>query len=199
MNTSELTALLALATAASFTPGPNTTLSTALAANYGLKRAMTFVCAVPVGWGLLFTLCAGGVGALVVAMPALRLGIKVLGVSYLLWLAYKIGTASKLSSVDESRLNVTFFFVFLLQFLKIKAWMLALTVVAGWMAGQADAVSRFALLLPVMLFFGFASNLLYAAMGSLLRDWLQQGHRLMWFNRFMALVLVITSAWMATF
>jgi threonine/homoserine/homoserine lactone efflux protein len=199
MNASELTTLLALATAASFTPGPNTTLSTALAANYGLKRAMRFVCAVPVGWGLLFTLCAGGVGALVVAVPALRLGIKVLGVGYLLWLAYKIATATKLSSVDESRLNVTFFQGVMLQFLNIKAWMLALTVVAGWMAGQADATGRFALLLPVMLFFGFSSNLLYAAMGSLLRDWLQQGDRLAWFNRFMALVLVVTAAWMATF
>ena len=199
MNTSELMAILALATAASFTPGPNTTLSTALAANYGLKRAMTFVCAVPVGWGLLFSLCAGGVGALVVAIPALRLAIKVLGVGYLLWLAYKIGTASQLSSVDESRLNVTFFQGVMLQFLNIKAWMLALTVVAGWMAGRADAVNRFALLLPVMLFFGFTSNLLYAAIGSLLRDWLQQGSRLVWFNRFMAIVLVVTAAWMATF
>ena len=199
MNISEITALLALTTAASFTPGPNTTLSTALAANYGLKRAMTFVCAVPIGWGLLFTLCAGGVGALVVAMPALRLGIKVLGVGYLLWLAYKIGTASQLSAVDESRLNVTFFQGVMLQFLNIKAWMLALTVVAGWMAGRADAASRFALLLPVMLFFGFSSNLLYATMGSLLRDWLQKGARLLWFNRFMAVVLVVTAAWMATF
>jgi threonine/homoserine/homoserine lactone efflux protein len=199
MNASELITLLALTTAASFTPGPNTTLSTALAANYGLKRAMSFVCAVPIGWGLLFTLCAGGVGALVVAMPALRLGIKVLGVGYLLWLAYKIGTASQLSTVDESRLNVTFFQGVMLQFLNIKAWMLALTVVAGWMAGQTDAVSRFALLLPVMLFFGFTSNLLYAAMGSLLRDWLKQGRRLAWFNRFMAVVLVVTAAWMATF
>lgn len=199
MNTSEFIALLALTTAASFTPGPNTTLSTALAANHGLKRAMTFVCAVPIGWGLLFTLCAGGVGALVVAMPALRLGIKVLGVGYLLWLAYKIGTASKLSSVDESRLNVTFFQGVMLQFLNIKAWMLALAVVAGWLAGRADAANRFALLLPIMLFFGFASNLLYAAMGSLLRDWLQQGHRLAWFNRFMAAVLAVTAAWMATF
>jgi threonine/homoserine/homoserine lactone efflux protein len=199
MNTSELTALLALATAASFTPGPNTTLSTALAANYGLKRAMTFVCAVPIGWGLLFSLCAGGVGALVVAIPALRLAIKVLGVGYLLWLAYKIGTASQLSSVDESRLNVTFIQGVMLQFLNIKAWMLALTVVAGWLAGQTDAASRFALLLPVMLFFGFTSNLLYAAMGSLLRDWLQQRKRLLWFNRFMAGVLVVTAAWMATF
>jgi threonine/homoserine/homoserine lactone efflux protein len=199
MNTSELTTLLALATAASFTPGPNTTLSTALAANFGLKRAMTFVCAVPVGWGLLFTLCAGGLGALVVAVPALRLGIKVLGVGYLLWLAYKIGTTNKLSAVDTSRLNVAFFQGVMLQFLNIKAWMLALTVVAGWMAGQADAAGRFAQLLPVMLFFGFSSNLLYAAMGSLLRDWLQQGSRLQWFNRFMALVLVVTAAWMATF
>ncbi|MEZ7814132.1 MAG: LysE family translocator, partial [Burkholderiaceae bacterium] len=32
MNASELTALIALATAASFTPGPNTTLSAAMGA-----------------------------------------------------------------------------------------------------------------------------------------------------------------------
>jgi threonine/homoserine/homoserine lactone efflux protein len=203
MNTSELTALLALTTAASFTPGPNTTLSTALAANYGLKRAMTFVCAVPVGWGLLFSLCAGGVGALVVAMPALRLGIKVLGVGYLLWLAYKIGMAntsnSQLSSVDESRLKVTFFQGVMLQFLNIKAWMLALALVAGWIAGKPDAPSRFLMMFPILLFYAFASNLTYAAMGSLLREWLQVGNRLAWFNRFMAAILAVTAAWMATF
>lgn len=199
MNASELTALLALTTAASFTPGPNTTLSTALAANYGLKRAMTFVCAVPVGWGLLFSLCAGGVGALVVAIPALRLAIKVLGVGYLLWLAYKISMASQLSSVDESRLKVTFWQGVMLQFLNIKAWMLALALVAGWIAGKPDATSRFLLMFPILLFYAFASNLAYAAMGSLLREWLQVGHRLAWFNRVMAAVLVVTAAWMATF
>lgn len=199
MTSEELIALLALTTAASFTPGPNTTLSTALAANYGLKRAMTFVCAVPIGWGLLFTLCAGGVGALVVAIPALRLAIKVLGVGYLLWLAYKIGMASKLSSVDESRVNVTFFQGVMLQFLNIKAWMLALALVAGWIAGKPDATSRFLLMFPILLFYAFASNLAYAAMGSLLREWLQVGRRLAWFNRVMAAVLMVTAAWMATF
>ena len=53
MNWQEFTALLVLATAMSFSPGPNTTLSTALAANGGLPRAMRFVVAVPVGWTLL--------------------------------------------------------------------------------------------------------------------------------------------------
>jgi threonine/homoserine/homoserine lactone efflux protein len=199
MNASELTALLALTTAASFTPGPNTTLSTALAANHGLKRAMTFVCAVPVGWGLLFSLCAGGVGALVVAIPALRLAIKVLGVGYLLWLAYKIGMASQLSSVDESRLKVTFWQGVMLQFLNIKAWMLALALVAGWIAGKPDAASRFLLMFPILLLYAFASNFVYAAMGSLLRQWLQVGSRLTWFNLTMAAVLAVTAAWMATF
>lgn len=71
MNWQELSALLALATAMSFTPGPNTTLSTALAANHGLRRALPFVCAVPLGWGVLLTLCSLGLGALVLALPLL--------------------------------------------------------------------------------------------------------------------------------
>jgi threonine/homoserine/homoserine lactone efflux protein len=46
--------------------------------------------------------------------------------------------------------------------------------------------------------FAFTSNLVYAATGALLRQWLAQGSRLLWFNRGMALVLVLTAAWMAT-
>lgn len=203
MTTVEFTALMVLTTAASFTPGPNTTLSTALAANLGLKRSLRFVLAVPVGWGLLFSLCAGGVGAMVVALPPLRIGIQALGVGYLLWLAFKLARSATLAQADASQLNVTFWQGVMLQFLNIKAWMLALTVVAGWMAGREDAAARFAIILPLMLAFGLVSNLTYALIGSLLRDWLSgpanSGLRLRWFNRFMATVLVITAAWMATF
>ena len=53
LTSEELIALLVLSTASSFTPGPNTTLSTALAANLGFRRSLRFVLAVPVGWGLL--------------------------------------------------------------------------------------------------------------------------------------------------
>src|SRR5215204_3360242 len=100
MNWQEFTALLVLATAMSFSPGPNTTLSTALAANLGLRRAMPFVCAVPVGWGLLL-LCALGLGALLLALPMLNLLMKVAGVAYLLWLAYKLATTARLGEADR--------------------------------------------------------------------------------------------------
>lgn len=198
MNGQEFIALLMLATAASFTPGPNTMLSTTLAANFGFKRALRFVLAVPVGWGLLFTLCAAGVGALVVAVPVLRQAITSGGVVYLLWLAWKLANARSLSQVNVDRLNVTFFQGVMLQFLNIKAWFLALTVVAGWLAGRPDALERFSQTLPVMLLFGLASNATYAAVGSLLREWLSHGVRLLWFNRVMAAMLVATAAWMVT-
>jgi threonine/homoserine/homoserine lactone efflux protein len=204
MTDAELTALLILATATSFTPGPNTTLSTALAANRGLRGALHFVCAVPVGWGLLFVLCAAGLGALVVAVPLLRWGILAGGLSYLLWLAVRLARTKSLSQADNTRLNVTFWQGVALQFLNIKAWMLALAVVAGWVAGRPDATARTLQILPLMLAFAFFSNLLYALVGSLLRGWLAgqvvagvpTGGRLLAFNRGMAGVLVLTAVWM---
>ena len=198
MSWQEFTALLILGAAMSFSPGPNTTLSTALAANYGLRRAMRFVCSVPLGWGVLLSICAAGVGGLIVAVPALRIAVKVVGVAYLLWLAFKLSRSGSLAQTDNAKLQVTFWQGAALQFVNIKAWMFALAVVAGWVAGRSDAWERFSVVLPTMMFFAFVSNFAYAAAGALLRGWLARGARLLWFNRCMALVLAITAAWMVT-
>ena len=200
MNWQEFTALLVLATAMSFSPGPNTTLSTALAANHGLRRAMPFVCAVPVGWGVLLSLCALGLGALLLAVPLLGLAIKLVGVVYLLWLGSKIARSRQLTEADADRMSVGFWQGAALQFVNIKAWMLALAIVSGWIAGRSDPGLRFAVVLPVMLAYAFVSNLVYALAGSLLREWLSgpagTGRRLVGFNYLMAAVLVATAVWM---
>lgn len=192
----EFTALLVLSTVASFTPGPNTTLSTALAANQGLRSAFKFIVAVPVGWGLLLAICMAGLGNLVLAVPALRWVILLGGTLYLLWLASKLWRTREMATADESRLQITFFQGVVLQFLNIKAWMLALSLVAGWVAGKDDALERCLVLLPLMMLFGLVSNLTYAVMGSLLREWLLKGTRLLVFNRCMSCVLVLTAGWM---
>ena len=83
----DFTAFLVLATAMSFTPGPNTTMAAAMGANWGLRPAMRFVWGVPVGWCALLLLCASGVGALVMAAPVMKTAIKAVGIAYLVWLA----------------------------------------------------------------------------------------------------------------
>jgi threonine/homoserine/homoserine lactone efflux protein len=101
-----------------------------------------------------------------------------------------------LLQADTQRLQIGFWQGVGLQFLNIKAWMLALSLVAGWIAGKEDAMARSMMLLPIMMAFGFFSNLTYALVGSLLRDWLGQGQRLLIFNRCMAAALLLTAAWM---
>jgi threonine/homoserine/homoserine lactone efflux protein len=133
-------------------------------------------------------------------VPLLSWSIKLVGVAYLLWLALKIARSRQLSQADAARLDVTFWQGAALQFVNIKAWMLALAIVSGWIAGRADTGQRFAVVLAVMLAFSFTSNLSYALAGSLLRDWLSgpegTGQRLVAFNRTMAAVLVVTAIWM---
>lgn len=196
LSSEELTALLVLSTAASFTPGPNTTLSTALAANRGLRSALKFIVAVPIGWGLLLSLCMAGLGNLVLAVPALRWVIMLSGTLYLLWLAYRLWGTREMATANADRLNISFMQGVSLQFLNIKAWMLAISLVAGWVAGKEDALARSMVLLPIMMCFGLVSNLTYAIVGSLLRQWLSEGLRLLVFNRCMATALLFTAIWM---
>jgi threonine/homoserine/homoserine lactone efflux protein len=215
MSAAELTALLVFCTAMSFSPGPNTTLSTALAANLGLKRALRFCLAVPAGWTLLMLGSGLGLGALVLGVPALRWSVKLAGVAYMVWLALKLigvrfqfrerdlAPGAALPEPDNRRLDVTFWQGVGLQFLNIKAWMLALTLTAGWVVnagGQpaANPGERLAIICGVMMLFAFSSNFTYALIGSMLRDWLAQGRRLAWFNRGLALILAATAAWMVT-
>ncbi|WP_298825523.1 LysE family transporter [uncultured Piscinibacter sp.] len=201
MSAEELAALMSFATAMSFTPGPNTTLSTALGANLGLRRALPFIVAVPAGWTLLMLLCGLGLAALVLAAPALRLAVKFGGIAYLVWLAWKLTGVRRLGEADPAQLAVGFWQGVGLQFLNIKAWMLALALAAGWVTSAGSLPStnpgeRLAIVCVVMVGFAFTSNFAYALVGSLLRSWLARGRRLVVFNRVMAAVLLATALWL---
>ena len=202
MTAEEFATLLTFATAMSFTPGPNTMLATALAANFGMRRAWRFIVAVPTGWTLMMIACGLGLGALVFALPWLRGGVKAIGVAYLVWLAWKLANTRALAPTAAARMQVGFWQGVALQFVNIKAWMLALALAAGWVATSAGQASsnpgeRLAIVCAVMAVFALSSNAAYALAGSLLRRWLAENDRLLRFNRGMALLLLATAVWMA--
>ena len=205
MSTSELAALLLYATAMAFTPGPNTTLSAALAANRGLAHAMPFVVAVPVGWCLLLGASVLGLGAAIAAVPGLGQALRWGGMAYMLWLALRLwrsaapaaSAGASLAANDRSAdFNLGFARGVALQFVNTKAWLNALTISATWITVEGQTLLRAAQVLPIAAAYGFASNFTYACVGAALRDWLTQGQRLRNFNRVMAAALVLTALWM---
>jgi threonine/homoserine/homoserine lactone efflux protein len=195
----QLLSLLAFCTVLSFTPGPNTLLASALAANFGLRATLPFVLGVPVGWLLLLMACTAGLGQIVKASALLAAAIKYGGIGYMLYLAWRLASATTLadrSAEARSKPPVSFAQGVALQFINIKAWVGATTMTSTWITSAADVPQRAALLMPIFVTFALVSNLTYAFIGSRLREWLLIGARLRVFNRTLAAALAATCVWM---
>ena len=122
--------------------------------------------------------------------------IHVVGVLYLLWLAYRIARSTSLAEKTVLKpMNV--WQSAALQYANIKAWMLALAVAASYMAGAPSPGQRVVLVSAIFALFGFFSNGAYGVLGASLRRWLMEGNRVRWFNGAMGLALALTAIWIA--
>ncbi len=195
MNAADFIALLALCAATTFTPGPNTTLSASIAARDGLKVALPFVFGVPLGWSVLLFLCATGLSAPILEHPAARTFLVIAGIAYLSWLATKLLRARPADGTKPVAV-VGLWGSFVLQFVNIKAWFLALTIATGWLVGHPSFGSRWWVVWLTVVAFAFTSNFSYACMGASLQGWLRVGRRWQVFNGLMALTLLGLAGWM---
>jgi threonine/homoserine/homoserine lactone efflux protein len=200
MSLPELVALFIFCAVMTLSPGPNTMLTTAIASNEGLRKAIPFTLAVPIGWLLILLITGLGIGTLVIQLPILRWFIQIAGCAYLLWLAYLLSRHRQLQTINSSKLKITFIKGVALQFLNIKVWLLTVTVTSTWIINAEGQTSinqydRLALACFVVMFFAFASNFSYALIGALVGNWLLQGKRLLIFNRILAALLAATAIW----
>lgn len=196
LSAAQFAALLSLMTVGLFTPGPNTTIAAVTGANFGLRATLPHCVGVAFGFASILALCAAGVGALILASPALALLVRAAGVLYLLWLALKLARSTVLSDKQVLR-PLSVWQSAALQYANIKAWMLALATAASYMADAQSPLHRALLVCTVFGVLGFVSNGVYGMLGASLRQWLQAGHRIRWFNRGMGLALALTALWIA--
>lgn len=87
-------ALAGFAFATSITPGPNNLMLLGSGANYGFTRTLPHLLGVSLGHSFLILCCGLGLAALFAAQPVLQDVLQVVASVYLVWLAWKIGSAS---------------------------------------------------------------------------------------------------------
>ncbi|EFH10243.1 LysE family translocator [Pseudoroseomonas cervicalis] len=127
-----LPALLGFAIAASVTPGPNTLMIAAIAAQGGWRRALPAMLGVTLGFTLMLVLGALGLAAPLAALPWLQQGLRWLGAAWLLWLAWRIGTAPPPDPGAAPRRLPGFWAAAALQWVNPKAWLVALAALASF-------------------------------------------------------------------
>lgn len=189
-----LMALIVFAFVTSITPGPNNLMLLASGVNFGFRRTIPHMIGIGVGFLSLLLGVGYGLGAVLEMAPVLYTGIKFAGGAYMLYLAYKIATATSVGKVDNANAQpMGFMPALLFQWVNPKAWVMSVTAMASYTVHDAYAWSVLLIGL-VFAIINVPSVSSWAAFGSLLRQWLEDPVKLKWFNMTMA-VLLVASLW----
>lgn len=148
-------------------PGPNVILLTASGARFGFRATLPHVAGVVLGVGVVAGLTGLGLGALLLAQPALALGLKVVAAGWILWMAW--GLANKARSPQAKGPDAPWGVrrAALFQWVNAKLWAVVVAAAAGFPAGLPPVQEGLRLAtafagtnLFVCLFWSFAGSLL---------------------------------------
>jgi threonine/homoserine/homoserine lactone efflux protein len=186
-----LTGLAVFALVSSITPGPNNLMLMASGANFGFRLTIPHMLGVSLGFTLMAVLVGMGLAQIFNIYPLSYTLLKGASVLYLLFLAWKIATASAPNtSGSTSGRPFTFIQAALFQWVNPKAWTMALTAISVYSPSQSlGAVALVAVIFGAINLPSVAS---WTIFGQQIQSLLTSPKRLAAFNMSMALLLVLS-------
>lgn len=150
-----------------FSPGPNIVLLTASGARFGLRATIPYILGVAIGVGIIAAVTALGLTAVLLAVPAIALTLRIASALWILWMAYRLLIAAATRAGDGHEHPFTFTKAVLFQWVNPKIWAVAIAASAGYASGldPLPEAARLAMAftginLGVCLFWTWAGSLL---------------------------------------
>lgn len=185
-------ALLVFAFVTSITPGPNNFMLMASGVNFGFVRTIPHMLGIGAGFLSLLLGVGFGLGAVLTAYPALHVALKIAGGTYLLYLAWRIGSSRSMSGGEGSSSQpMSFMAAAAFQWVNPKAWVMAVTAMAIYTNPAAPFLSVILVSVAFALV-NLPSVSTWAGFGVALRGFLSDPVRLKWFNIAMGLALAVS-------
>ena len=109
-----------------FSPGPNVVLLTASGARFGFKATVPHILGVALGVGIIAGLTGLGIGVLILTVPWLILGLKIVAALWILWMAWGLWQARPVTKRETGIRPFRFVEAVLFQAVNPKIWIVAL-------------------------------------------------------------------------
>jgi threonine/homoserine/homoserine lactone efflux protein len=185
-------AFAAFAFVSSITPGPNNLMLMSSGANFGFKMTVPHLMGVVVGFAIMIELVGLGVMQLFNALPVTYDILKVVSIVYLLYLAFKIATATPSDGKDitEKGKPLSFMQAALFQWVNPKAWTMALTAVSVYAPEQN--LLTVTIISVIFALVGFPCVVSWIVLGQKMQSILKQPNHMQKFNWAMAGLLIIS-------
>ena len=180
------------------TPGPVNIIATGAGANFGFRGALPHVLGATISYTLIVFLMGIGVNTALIVFPKIAMTLQYLGGAFLLYMAYKIATATPFDAKEieeaSTKSRPTFIEGALAQGLNPKAWLVSMSGVSLFVSPNTPAslyLLIYCLISFVCCFIGVST---WGAIGHLIGRFLSTPKRQIIFNVIMGLLLTATVA-----
>ena len=173
----------------SMTPGPNNLLLAASGANFGFFRTLPHMCGVIVGFAIMVVASGFGLGMILKEFPQVILPLKILSVSFLLYLSWRIATGGA-HVVEGKSQPLTFLPALLFQTINPKGISFLLSIMGAQVSNAEPLLPQlipFFILLPL---FTLLSAVTWTMFGTAIGKLMQSQDAFRVFNSVMALLLL---------
>ena len=122
--------VLLFALVSTVTPGPNNIMIMTSGVNFGVWRTLPHYLGICFGFPAMVVAISLGLGKVFEAFPQLHLVVKVLGITYLLYLAWRIATTATEIDGEKTSKPLSFLQAAAFQWVNPKAWVMAVGALA---------------------------------------------------------------------
>ena len=182
-----IAALYSFALISSITPGPNNIMLAVSGVNFGLRRTLPHMLGIFCGLMMIVIAVGLGLGFVFSHYPLVREALRIGGIVYTLWLAWKIAVAGSLGG-GELPHPLRFGAAFAFQWVNVKLWVMAVATVALYVR-PGHTLTDTALVTVMLAVISWPVMFLWAGFGAGMRDFLRIPARIRAFNIVMGLAL----------
>lgn len=179
-----------------FTPGPNNVTSSSIGMRAGYGRAVRFITGVFTGFFVVMTLAGLLTEALVAAVQRAEVVLRILGVAYLLWLAWTV--VKPRQSEATSGASARFIDGFLLQFVNVKVILFGITMYGTLLTPWVRSPRAVLLSALGLSFLSFCSTSLWALLGAVIQRFIANP-RVRFAYSLVMVILLLSAAWSVAF
>jgi threonine/homoserine/homoserine lactone efflux protein len=173
----------------SMTPGPNNLLLAASGANFGFTKTLPHMCGVIVGFAIMVVASGFGLGMILNEFPQVILPLKIMSVSFLLYLSWRIATGGAHVIEGKSR-PLTFLPAVLFQTINPKGISFLLSIMGAQVSDNEPLLPQLIPLFILLPAFTVLSAVTWTMFGTAIGKLMQSQGAFRVFNLVMASLLV---------
>lgn len=182
------------AATAALTPGPNNIMLMASGLNFGVRASIPHLLGVCIGFPVMVILIGLGLGVIFARYPACHLAVKMIGVAYLFYLAWRMAHASASESEGGRGKALSFWQAALFQWVNAKGWIMASGAIAAYTSAGGGIYRQILIISLIFFIVTLPAVTLWLLFGAALQNLLKSPRRRRVFNMAMASLLILSVA-----